>query len=95
MHPVLRLWGITALCVALLLLVRGAFALAIACFLLSPAPALLFVHGGVDQRRLSLSWLGWVAAVMLGCAILFTAVIYLGGIPQLHEWPSALRGSAR
>jgi hypothetical protein len=95
MSPFLRLWSITALCVALLLMWRGAFASALACFLLSPAPVLLFARGGSDPGRLSLSWLGVLAVVIAGLSALFALVVHLGGIPQVHEWSAALHGVAK
>jgi uncharacterized membrane protein YhhN len=95
MSPLLRVWGITALCVAVLLMLRGAFALALACFLFSPAPVLLFSHGGSDQRGLSLSWLGVLVLVAAGLSVLFALIVYLGGIPQVHEWSAVLRGGAK
>lgn len=95
MNPLLRIWGITAACIALLLIVRGAFALALACFLFSPAPVLLFSHGGPDQRRLSLSWLGVLAIAIVSLVILFVLVVYFGGLPQMHEWPGIFRGDAK
>jgi hypothetical protein len=95
MSPLIRIWGITALCIALLLIVRGAFALAIACFLFSPAPVLLFSHGGPDQRRLSLSWLGALVIFITALSVLFAVVVYFGGIPQVHEWSGALRANAK
>jgi hypothetical protein len=95
MSPLLRIWGITALCVALLLILRGAFALALACFLFSPAPVLLFSHGGSDERRLSLSWLGMLVVFIAGLSVLFAVVVYFGGIPQVHEWSAALRAGAK
>ena len=36
MSPLLRLWGITAICIGALLMLRGAFALALSCFLFLP-----------------------------------------------------------
>ena len=95
MSPLLRLWGFTALGIALVLLLRGAFALALACFLFSPAPVLLFSHGTFDQRRLSLSWLGAVVVLIAVLSVAFVLVVYLGGIPQVHEWSSILRGGAK
>ena len=95
MSPILRLWSIAALCITLLLMFRGAFALALACFLFSPAPVLLFSHGGSDQRRLSLSWLGVLVVVVAALSILFALVVYLGGIPPVHEWSGTLRRGAR
>jgi hypothetical protein len=78
----------------LLLLLRGAFVLALACFLFSPAPVLVFPHGGtgMDQGRLSLSWLGVVVIVVAAVSAVFALVVYLGGLPQVHQWPAALRG---
>jgi hypothetical protein len=94
MSPLLRLWGIGALCVALLLLLRGAFALALACFLFSPAPVLLFTRGGFDQGTLSLSWLRRLVIVVFALCAVFALVVYLGGIPQVHQMPAANRGPA-
>jgi uncharacterized membrane protein YhhN len=95
MSPLLRLWGISALCIALLLLLRGAFPLALACFLFSPAPVLLFAHGGSDQRRLSMSWLSVLVVVVAALCALFALVVYLGGIPPVHEWSAAIRDSGK
>jgi hypothetical protein len=95
MSPLLRLWGISALCIAVVLLLRGAFTLALACFLFSPAPVLLFAHGGSDQRALSLSWLGVLAVVGGAICAVFVLAVYLGGIPPVHEWSAAIRSSAK
>jgi hypothetical protein len=95
MSPFFRVWGITALCVALLLTLRGAFALALALFVFSPAPVLLFSRGASDQGRLSLSWLGVLATVVAGLCVLFALVVYVGGVPQVHEWPAVLRGGGK
>ena len=95
MSPLLRIWGITATGVALLLALRGAFVLALACFVLSPAPVMLFAHRGSDQRRLSLSWLGAIVAACAALAVLFAVIVYVGGIPQVHEWPASLRGATK
>ena len=95
MSPLLHLWGISALCIALLLLLRGAFVLALACFLFSPAPVLLFAHGGADKRRLSLSWLGVLVIVVAALCTLFALAVYLGGIPQVHLWSAAIRGGGK
>ena len=91
MSPLLRLWGLSALCIASLLLLRGAFALALACFLFSPAPVLLFARGGPQGGALSRSWLRGVVLVVAALCALFVLVVYLGGIPQLHEWPATFR----
>ena len=95
MSPLLRLWGITAIVIGALLMLRGAFALALACFLISPAPVLLFARGGLDRRSLSLSWLGVVVSILVGMCILFAVVVYLGGIPLVHEWSASTPSSAK
>ena len=95
MSPLLRLWGITAICIGALLMLRGAFALALSCFLFSPAPVLLFAHGAPDQRRLSLSWFRVVILVVAVLCFLFALIVYLGGIPPVHEWSAAMRSSAK
>jgi hypothetical protein len=91
MGPLFRLWSVTALCVALLLIVRGAFAAALVCFLFSPAPVLLFSRGSSDERRLSLSWLGALVIIVLVLCALFVLIVHLGGIPQVHQWSSLIR----
>ena len=95
MSPILRLWGITAACIALLLLLRGALPLALACFLFSPAPILVFARGNSDQRRLSMSWLTVLFVVLAALCALFLLVVYLGGIPPVHEWSASIRGSGK
>ena len=95
MSPLLRLWGITAACIALLLLLRGAFPLALACFLFSPAPVLVFARGSSDQRRLSMSWLSVLFVVIAALSALFWLVVYVGGIPPVHEWSAAFRGGGK
>ena len=92
MSPLFRIWALTASCVALLLALRGAWPLALACFLLSPAPALVFVRGAPEQRVASLSWLRAVVAGLAVLAMLFAALVWMGGIPPVHEWrPAAAR----
>jgi hypothetical protein len=95
MSPLLRLWAISALCIAVLLLLRGAFVLALACFLFSPAPVLLFARDGFDQRALSLSWLGVLVVIVAALCAVFALAVYLGGIPPVHEWSAAIRGGRR
>ena len=95
MSPLVRLWGISAACIALLLLLRGAFPLALACFLFSPAPVLVFARGSSDQRRLSMSWLRVVFIVIDALCALFLLVVYLGGIPPVHEWSASIRGGRK
>jgi hypothetical protein len=92
--PLLRIWGIGALAIALLALLRGAFALALALFLFSPAPVLLFAHGAADPRRLSLSWLVVLVALVAALCMLFLLIVYAGGIPPMHEWSAVLRARA-
>ena len=92
MSPLLRVWGITAACFALLLLLRGAFALALGLFLFSPAPVLMFSNGATDPRRLSASWLGILVVIVAALSAIFALVVYLGGIPPVHEWSGVLRG---
>jgi uncharacterized BrkB/YihY/UPF0761 family membrane protein len=95
MHPLLRVWAISAALIAVLLLLRGAFALAVACFLFSPAPVLLFSHGNSDQRHLSSYWLRAVGIGVVALVILFVVVVYFGGVPPVHEWRGALSGASR
>ncbi len=95
MNPLLRVWAITAVGIALLLLLRGAWQVAIACFLFSPAPVLLFTRGGSDQKRVSISWLGALVLGVGALVILVTAVAYFGGVPPVHEWRAAMRGAGR
>ena len=94
MNPLLRIWAISATCVALLLAVRGALALAVVCFVFSPAPVLLFSPSRLDQSRLSRSWLGVVAVGVIVLLALVLAAAYTGGVPQVHEWRAAIRGGA-
>ena len=92
MHPLLRLWAYAAAGIALLLLVRGAWAAAIACLVLSPAPALLLSSGPVDGARWSRAWLGSVAVAILVIAALVLAAAATEGLPEVHELRAALRG---
>lgn len=95
MHPLMRIWAITALCAAVLLAARGAWTAAFAVFLLSPAPALALFRDRVDQQRWSASWLGFVALGLIGVAVALAVVVHLGGVPQVHEWRAALAPAAR
>jgi hypothetical protein len=95
MHPLVRLWALCATCVALLLALRGAWALALACFLLSPAPAWVLAQGSADARHVSATWLAGIAIVVVLAAALFVAIVSMGGLPPVHEWRGALAGAAR
>jgi len=95
MHPLVRLWALCATCVALLLALRGAWAPAVACFLLSPAPAWMLAQGSADHRRVSTRWLMGVAIVVALVAALFVAIVSMGGLPPVHEWRGGPAGTAR
>jgi len=45
--------------------------------------------------RLSMSWLSVLFVVIAALSALFWLVVYLGGIPPVHEWSSAFRGSGK
>lgn len=90
-HPMLRTWAVVAAVVALLAMLRGAWMLALACFLFSPAPVWLFSHGESRLDRLSLAWIGAVAVVVIAGLALVLIAAYTGGLPQVHEWRDALR----
>ena len=95
MKPLVRLWAVCAIGVALLFALRGAWVPALACFLLSPAPAWVLAQGSAEQRRMSTAWL---TAVAIGAALvvaLFVAIVSTGGLPPVHEWRGALAGAAR
>ena len=85
-HPLLRVWGIVAAIVALLLLLRGAWLPALALFLLSPAQVMLFAPTCPDSGRITLSWLCAVLLPLIALAALFAIVVEMGGIPPMHEW---------
>ena len=56
---------------------------------------ILFAHGGSDQRSLSMSWLGVLVVVVAVLGALFALVVYLGGIPPVHEWSAVIRGGGK
>ena len=91
MHPFLRLWAYAAAGIALLLLLRGAWPAALACLVLSPAPALLLASGPVDGARWSRAWLGSVAVGILVIAALVLVAAATDGLPEVHELRAALR----
>ena len=95
MHPLVRLWALCATGVALLLALRGAWVPALACFLLSPAPAWVLAQGSADHRRASARWLAGIAIVIAIALALFVAIVSMGGLPPVHEWRGALAGAAR
>jgi len=95
MNPLVRLWAACAACVALLFALRGAWAPALACFLLSPAPAWVLAQGRSEQRRASVAWLAAVAIASALVAALFVAIVSMGGLPPVHEWRAVLAGTAR
>lgn len=87
--PLLRVWGFTAALVAALLVLRGMWAAALAVFLLSPAPVMMFGPRGLDARRMSITWFGGIVLAIVVLAALFAWIVYAGGIPPLHEWRPA------
>ena len=89
MNPLVRLWAASAACIALALLLRGAWAPALACFLLSPAPAWVLAQGSADPRRASATWLAGTAIVVAIVVALFVAIVAMGGLPPVHEWRGA------
>lgn len=95
MHPLVRLWALCATAVALLLALRGAWAPALACFLLSPAPAWVLAQGSADHRRMSATWLAGVAIAVALAVALFVAIVSLGGLPPVHEWRGTPAGVSR
>ncbi|HVE49271.1 MAG TPA: hypothetical protein VNG69_06585 [Casimicrobiaceae bacterium] len=92
MPPLMRIWAWTSMIVALLLALRGVWPVAIALFLLSPAPVLLFARGHSDPLRLSLSWLVALAIGIAGLLLVAIAITASGGLPQVHEWRGLLAG---
>lgn len=92
MPPLMRVWAWTSITVAVLLALRGAWPVAVALFLLSPAPVLLFVRGHSDPVRLSLSWLVALAIGVAAVLLIAIAITAFGGLPQVHEWRGLLAG---
>ena len=95
MKPLVRLWAVCAIGVALLFALRGAWAPALACFLLSPAPAWVLAQGSADHRRVSATWLAGVAIVVALAVALFVAIVSMGGLPPVHEWRGTPAGVSR
>lgn len=95
MGPVMRFWAIFATVAALLLALRGAWPLALACFFLSPAPAWAFARGPSERARAASSWLAAIATVVAVVVALYVIVLLTGGIPPVHEWRGALSATAR
>jgi hypothetical protein len=92
MSPLFRIWAASALALAVLFALRGAWLAALAVFLLSPAPALAFGRNGVGAVRMSLTSLGVVVAAAAVMLLLIIAIVASGGLPQVHEWHALLRG---
>lgn len=92
MGPVTRIWAITAACIAALCALRGLWPLAIAIFLLSPAPAWAFARGGAGCADTSAAWLRAIAIAAAIVAALYVALLAMGGLPPMHEWRAALFG---
>ena len=93
MRPVTRIWALSAACLAALCALRGLWPLAIAIFLLSPAPAWAFARGGSAGADSTSAWLraiGLAAAIAAG---LYVAAIAMGGLPPVHEWRHILSGT--
>jgi hypothetical protein len=87
-----RIWAVSAMALAVLFALRGAWLAALAVFLLSPAPALAFGRSGAGPLRMSLTSLGVVVAAMAVLLVLIIAIVASGGLPQVHEWRALLRG---
>jgi hypothetical protein len=92
MTPLMRTWAIVATGVALLLALRGAWPLALACFLLSPAPAWAFAHAPGGATNAPAAWLRTVAIALAIVVALYVAALAAGGLPPMHEWRAALFG---
>ena len=92
MTPLMRTWAIVASCIALLLALRGAWPLALACFLLSPAPAWAYSHGRQGANDASSRWLRGAAIAVAILVALYVAALAAGGVPPMHEWRTALFG---
>jgi hypothetical protein len=93
-HPFLRIWAVAAVCVALLLVVRGAWQLALVVLFFSPLPELVVAHYWPSERRPSISWVAFLSLVVAIGAVLFLVVVHLGGIPPVHEWRHGFTQSA-
>ncbi|MEO8486928.1 MAG: hypothetical protein ABI585_11390 [Betaproteobacteria bacterium] len=95
MSPALRIWAIFAISVAAIFALRGAWPLALACFFLSPAPALAFSRGRSERSQASAQWLRVVAIGVAAIVALYAIALAFGGLPPIHEWRAAWSGSAR
>ena len=92
MTPLMRTWAIVASCIALLLALRGAWPLALAVFLLSPAPAWAYAHAQRGATDAPSRWLRGVAIAVAILVALYVAALAAGGVPPMHEWRTALFG---
>lgn len=93
MRPVTRIWALSAASLAALCALRGLWPLAIAIFLLSPAPAWAFAGRETDLGPAIASWLRLAAAFVVIVVLLYLAAIAMGGLPPVHEWRNALSGT--
>lgn len=93
MRPVTRIWAWTAVCVAVLATLRGFWPLALAVFLLSPAPAWVFAGRGSAAGPATAAWLRAIGIAAAVLALVYVAVVAMGGLPQVHEWRGLLSGA--
>lgn len=93
MRPVTRIWALSAACIAALCALRGLWPLAIAIFLMSPAPAWAFAGRSAAAGTATASWLRAVGAFAAVVTLLYLAAIAMGGLPPVHEWRHALTGA--
>jgi hypothetical protein len=91
----MRIWAACATLAALLLALRGAWPLALACVFLSPAPAWALARGPGERAQAATGWLRAIAGVVALAAVVYLVVITAGGIPPVHEWRGALSSSLR
>lgn len=93
MSPVIRIWAVSAAVVAAFCALRGLWTLALAVFLLSPAPAWAFAERRAAPGGAATTWLRAIGAAAAVVAVLYFAAIAMGGVPPVHEWRGALSGA--
>ena len=93
MRPVTRIWAMTAVCIAVLAALRGLWPLALAVFLLSPAPAWAFGGRGAASGQTTAAWLRAIGIAAAAVALVYVAVVAMGGLPPVHEWRGLLSGA--